>query len=513
MKKIKRAIISVSDKKNLVSILKILKKYKVEIISSGGTYKKIKKLGYKCKEVSNYTQSPEILDGRVKTLNPKVHAGILNVRNNKNHQKEMKKNNYKNIDLVIVNFYPFENTINKTKNHKMIIENIDIGGPAMVRAAAKNYKDVVVITNSGQYKNLINEIEINKGSTSLEFREKLSEEAFMQTAYYDAVVSEYFNNKLKNFFPSKKIIYSNLIEKLRYGENPHQDGALYYIGNNLGIVQLHGKKLSYNNYNDIFAALNLSKTLPNNIGTTIIKHSNPCGVSINKNKFKSYKEALACDPISAFGGIVSCNFRISRSLAIELNKLFLEVIIGKGFDKKALKVLKKKKNLRILDSSNLNNQNNYNIVSNFNSLLIQNQDNKIFSSNDFKVVSKIKPSKQMMKNLVFAFNVCRNVKSNAIVLSKNSTTVGIGSGQPSRLGSCKIAIEKMNKFQKLNETDEIIAASDAFFPFVDGIETLVQAGVSAVIQPSGSIKDKEIVKFANQTNTILIFSRTRHFKH
>jgi len=335
----------------------------------------------------------------------------------------------------------------------------------------------------------------------------------MKTAYYDAVVSEYFNNKLKNFFPSKKIIYSNLIEKLRYGENPHQNSALYCIGNNLGIEQLHGKKLSYNNYNDIFSALDLAKTLPNNRGTTIIKHSNPCGVSINKNKFKSYKEALASDPISAFGGIVLCNFKINKSLALELDKLFIEVIIGKGFDKNALKVIKKKKNVRVIDFSNFNNKNNYNIVSNFNSLLIQNQDDKIFSSNDFKVVSKNKPSKKMMNNLVFAFNVCRKVKSNAIVLSKNSTTLGIGSGQPSRLDSCKIAIEKMNKFHKVNEKDEIIAASDAFFPFVDGIETLVQAGVSAVIQPSGSIKDKEIIKFANQTNTILIFSKTRHFKH
>ena len=513
MKKIKRAIISVSDKKKLVSILKILKKYKIEIISSGGTYKKIKKLGFKCKEVSDYTKYPEILSGRVKTLHPKVHAGILNVRKNKYHQKEMKKNNFKDIDLVIVNFYPFQNTIYKTKNHKSIIENIDIGGPAIVRAAAKNYEDVVVITNTEQYKNLINEIEKNKGSTSIEFREKLSEEAFMKTAYYDAVVSEYFNNKLKNFFPSKKIIYSNLIEKLRYGENPHQNSALYCIGNNLGIEQLHGKKLSYNNYNDIFSALNLATTLPNNRGTIIIKHSNPCGVSINKNKFKSYKEALASDPISAFGGIVLCNFKINKSLALELDKLFIEVIIGKGFDKNALKVIKKKKNVRVIDFSNFNNKNNYNIVSNFNSLLIQNQDDKIFSSNDFKVVSKNKPSKKMMNNLVFAFNVCRKVKSNAIVLSKNSTTLGIGSGQPSRLDSCKIAIEKMNKFHKVNEKDEIIAASDAFFPFVDGIETLVQAGVSAVIQPSGSIKDKEIIKFANQTNTILIFSKTRHFKH
>ena len=513
MQKIKRALISVSDKKNLKSLLKILKKYKIEIISSSRTFKTIKKLKYNCKEVSEYTNSPEILDGRIKTLHPKIHAGILNKRQNKSHKKDLNKNNFKNIDLVIVNFYPFEDTLKTTKNHKKIIENIDIGGPAMVRAAAKNYNDVTVITSSDQYKELVKELNLNKGSTSLKFREKMSRLAFAETAYYDALISEYFNKINNNLFQQKKIIYGNLIEKLRYGENPHQQSAIYSKNKTLNIKQLHGKKLSYNNYNDIFAALTISKSLPKNIGTVIIKHSNPCGVSIIENKLESYKLALACDPVSAFGGIVSCNFKINKSLALELNKLFIEVIIGKGFDKNALKVIKKKKNVRVIDFSNFNNKNNYNIVSNFNSLLIQNQDDKIFSSNDFKVVSKNKPSKKMMNNLIFAFNVCRKVKSNAIVLSKNSTTLGIGSGQPSRLDSCKIAIEKMNKFHKVNEKDEIIAASDAFFPFVDGIETLVQAGVSAVIQPSGSIKDKEIIKFANQTNTILIFSKTRHFKH
>jgi len=469
-------------------------------------------MGYNCREVSEFTKSPEILGGRVKTLHPKIYGGILSVRNNKFHQRDMKKNNLEEIDLIIVNFYPFENSLG-TKNHNNIIENIDIGGPTLVRAAAKNYKDITVITNTKQYKSLIIELEKNKGSTNEKYRQELSEQAFNLTACYDSTISDYLNTKTNNSFPEKKIFHANLIETLRYGENPHQKAAIYSSKQKFGILQLHGKKLSYNNYNDIFSALNISKILPKNIGTVIVKHTNPCGVSINKSKVNSYKEALACDPISAFGGIVSCNFVINKKLAIELNKNFLEVVIGLGFEKEALKILKKKTNLRIIDSSKLKNNDMNEIKSNFNSFLIQNIDNKIFSNKNFKVVSKMKPNKKTLNSLIFAFNVCRTVKSNAIVLSKNTTTIGIGSGQPSRLDSCKIAIEKMNKFQKINDDDEIVAASDAFFPFVDGIEVLVQSGVSAVIQPSGSIRDKGIINFANQTNTILVFSSTRHFKH
>ena len=279
----------------------------------------------------------------------------------------------------------------------------------------------------------------------------------------------------------------------------------------LNINQIYGKKLSYNNYNDIFAALNISKSLPKNIGTVIVKHANPCGVSILKNGVESFKSALACDPISAFGGIVSCNFKINKKLALELNKLFIEVIIGNRFDKDALKILKKKKNLRIIDASNFKLSNNLKIVSTNESILIQSEDSKIFTKKDFKIVSKKKPSKILFNDLIFAFNVCRYVKSNAIVLASNKTTVGIGSGQPSRLDSCQIAINKMNKFEL--RSSDIVAASDAFFPFVDGVEKLVQSGVKAVVQPSGSIRDKEIIKFANETNTVLVFSKTRHFRH
>mgnify|MGYP001347930653 CR=1 FL=1 len=511
MRKIRSALISLSDKSNLKPLLQELRRNNIKIISSGGTFKVIKKLKFKCLDVSDFTGFKEILNGRVKTLHPKIYAGILNKRSNKSHLNDIKKNDFENIDLVVVNFYPFEKTIKQTKNHSKIIENIDIGGPTMVRAAAKNYNDVTVITSTKQYSDLINEIELYKGTTSLKFRKRMSQIAFSETAYYDAVIANYLYKDSKILFPEKKIIYGNIIEKLRYGENPHQESAIYSQNNNIKLNQIYGKQLSYNNYRDIYSALSISKTFPKNAGTVIVKHANPCGVSISKKNIDSYKKALACDPISAFGGIVSCNFKITERLALEFNKIFLEVIIANGFDKKALKILKSKKNLRLIDASNLL----LNEILNFNSLndsfLIQTDDKKIFSNQNFKVVSKRKPTKYQFENLIFAFNICRFVKSNSIVITSEKSTVGIGSGQPSRLDSCQIAINKMKKFFKTKR--EIVAASDAFFPFVDGIEKLVQSGVSAIIQPSGSIRDKEIIKFANSTDTVLVFSKTRHFRH
>src|SRR6056300_1612573 len=511
MKKIKTALISVSDKKNLKPLLDSLKQNNIKIVSSGGTYKEIKKLKLKCLEVSDFTNSPEILEGRVKTLHPKIHAGILKKRKSKTHFRDIKNNNFENIDLVIVNFYPFEETLKNTKNHEKIIENIYVGGPTMVRSAAKNYHNVKIITSADQYEELIDELKKKKISTSLEFREKLSRIAFTETAYYDSVISDYFNKKNNVIFQKKKVFHSNLIETPRYGENPHQLSAIYSKNNLMKINQIHGKQLSYNNYNDIFSALTISKSLPKNIGTVIVKHANPCGVSINSNHLKSYQLALACDPISAFGGIISCNFKISKNLASELRKLFLEVIIANGFEKDALKLLKKKKNLRLIDATNYTFKEILRFISSNEELLVQTEDLKKFSNKDFKVVSKKKPSLKQMKNLIFAFNICRYVKSNAIVLASNETTVGIGSGQSSRLDSCQISIDKMKKFMHIK--NEVVAASDAFFPFVDGIEKLVQSGVTAVIQPSGSIRDKEIINFANETNTILVFSKTRHFRH
>jgi len=513
MKKYKKALISVYNKEKLKPLLRIFKKYKIEIISSGGTYKNINKLGFKCTEISNYTNVPEILDGRVKTLHPKIHAGILSDRKNNIHRKQLKKLNFDEIDFVVTNFYPFEKVLQTTKNHDHIIKNIDIGGPAMVRAASKNYKYVTVITSPNQYIKLIEQLKKNNGYTDLNFRKKMCEAAFMETAYYDSVISNYFNSALKNNFPKKRLIHANLHENLRYGENPHQESAIYTTNENLNIKLLNGNKLSYNNYNDIFSALLISKSFPKNTGTAIIKHSSPCGVSINRDKLKSYKLALQCDPISAFGGILSCNFKINTKLALELKRKFLEVIICNGIENNALKILSKKKNLKIIDAKKFKTSKLQNFISNNGSILFQTSDNIAYNKKNFEIVSKVKPNPKTFENLLFAFNVCKYAKSNAVVIAKNFSTIGIGSGQPSRLDSCKISIEKMKKFQKLDKAENIVAASDAFFPFIDGVEKLVQAGVTAIIQPAGSIKDKEIIKFANRTGISLIFSKTRHFRH
>ena len=511
MNKIRKALISVSNKKDLKPLVNALSKYKIDIISSGGTYKKIRRLGFKCVEISKFTNTPEILNGRVKTLHPKIYGGILNKRQDKIHCREIRKNNYENIDLIVANFYPFEDTLLKKSDHNKIIENIDIGGPTMVRAAAKNYNDVTVITSIDQYSELINELKKNKGCTTLRFREKMSRMAFSETAYYDSIISNYFNKFHNINFPKKKVLHAQLLENLRYGENPHQVSAVYSQNLDNKINKIHGKALSYNNYNDIFSALTISESLPKSKGTVIVKHGNPCGVSVQENNLDSYKLALQCDPVSAFGGIVSCNYKITRRIASEFNKIFLEVVIAKGFDKDALKILKLKKNLRIINSANISFNERLKLNSLDTFALLQSEDNKLFSKDNFRVVSKKKPNKSQFDNLMFAFNVCRFVKSNAIVLANNKSTIGIGSGQPSRIDSCQIAINKMNKFSK--NCKETVAASDAFFPFVDGVEKLVQAGVNAIVQPAGSIKDKEIIKFANDTNTILVFSKTRHFRH
>ncbi len=510
-RKIKRALISVSDKSELNKILPTLKKFKIEILSSGGTYKYLRKRNFKCIEISDFTGFHEILDGRVKTLHPGIHSGILFKRDNKKHLNQIKKQNFKNIDLVIVNFYPFEKTVLSTKNENKIIENIDIGGPALVRSAAKNFKDVVVITSNYQIENLIREMNVNKGSTSLKFRKKLSQEAFNETAYYDTNISKYFNKIMENKFPNKVTFSGTLINKLRYGENPHQSAAIYSRENYDELEKLNGKELSYNNYNDIYFGLDVINIMPKGIGTTIIKHANPSGVSIDKSQLLSFKQAFNCDPISAFGGVIICNYKINSETAKEISNKFFEVVVAKDFDVKALSILKKKKNLRIIKNNQKYDPNQILLNTLSKNFILQNSDNENFNKKTFKVVSKKKPNKKMFDNLVFAFNICRFVKSNAIVLTNNNSTVGIGSGQPSRLDSCEIAVNKMKKFN--HNTENLVAASDAFFPFVDGIESLVQSGVKAIIQPYGSIRDKEVIKFADNTNTVLVFSKTRHFRH
>tara|TARA_B100000780_G_scaffold29390_1_gene18624 strand:- start:385 stop:1935 length:1551 start_codon:yes stop_codon:yes gene_type:complete len=513
--KIKTALISVSDKTDLSSVLKTLNKFKVKIISSGGTHKSIKKLGYMCTEISSYTGFKEMLDGRVKTLHPKIHAGILHDRSNKKHSKEMNKQKFPSIDLIIVNFYPFQKIVTSSKNSKKIIENIDIGGPTMVRAAAKNFNNVLIVTSKNDYSDLINEVEKNKGSTSLNFREYMSSKAFGLTAYYDAMIANWFNQKLNIKFPERKTIFGKRFKDLRYGENPHQRSSIYvsdYSDAKLGLNQLSGKDLSYNNYNDIFASLEILLSSGKKPSTVIIKHANPCGVSTNKSALSSFKNAYACDPISAFGGIIACNFKISKKIAEEINKNFTEVVLARGFEKDALNILKKKKNLRIIDISKYKQNNETTLRTFDNSFIMQDKDKLIFNKKTLKFVTNNKPTKNELKEIEFAFNIAKYVKSNAIVLTNNLSTIGIGAGQPSRLDSCKIAVQKARLFQK-NKIKNSIAASDAFFPFADGIKSLISAGVKIIVQPGGSIRDQEVINVANRAKIKMVFTGIRHFNH
>ena len=514
-RKIKNALISVSDKSDLEKILLVLKKNKINIISSGGTFKKIVGLGFDCKEVSKFTKFKEMLDGRVKTLHPKIHAGILHDRQNKIHKREMSNQKFPPIDLIVVNFYPFQKVVMHSKNWRNIIENIDIGGPTLVRASAKNFQNVTIITNKNDYKELIEELKENGGGTSLKFREVMSSKAFGLTAYYDAMISNWFNNNLKIEFPERKTIFGRRLKKLRYGENPHQESSIYvndYNDTDLGFEQLHGKELSYNNYNDIFASLEILNSTKKKAVTVIIKHANPCGVSANSEPIVSFKNAYASDPISAFGGVIACNFKVKKKIALEITKNFLEVILAKGFDNESLKILKKKKNLRIIDISKFKSNKVSSIKTFDGSFLIQNKDKIVLDKKKLKCVTRLKPSKKELSEIEFAFNISKYVKSNAIVICNNFSTIGIGAGQPSRLDSCKIAIQKAKQFQpKLIKNS--VAASDAFFPFADGIKTLIKAGVKIIIQPGGSIRDQEIINVANKLKVKMLFTGIRHFNH
>ena len=509
LKKIKRAIISVSDKSNLKNILPALKKFKIEIISSGRTFKKIRNMKYNCIEVSNYTKFSEMLDGRVKTLHPKIHAGILNIRKKTTHQKELRKQNIPEIDLVIVDLYPFEKQLNKKS--KKLIEYIDIGGPTLLRSAAKNFTDVTVISNNNDYTLLSKELNTNKGSTSIKFRKLMSAKAFALTAYYDSIVSNWLNDQLNIKFPLEKTIHGKFIKKLRYGENPHQEGSLYTTNENLNLKKIHGKELSYNNYNDIYSALSILDTFKKGEGTVIIKHANPCGISVEKKQIESFENALACDPISSFGGVVAINSVITKKLAIKLNKIFFEVIIARGFKKNAFNILKRRKNIRLINSKKYAPESKKNYLFLDNVFLSQDADDKLLNSK-IKIVTKNKPSGSQLSSLKFAFNICKFVKSNAIVLVNGKSTIGIGAGQPSRIDSCKIAVEKSLKFVP-EKIENSVAASDAFFPFSDGIEELANAGIEAIIQPGGSMNDKKVIKAANDAGIIMAFTGIRHFKH
>ena len=514
-KKIKNALISVSDKENLKSILYCLKKNKIKIISSGGTYKFIKKLGFECIDISEYTGFDEMLDGRVKTLHPKIHSGILFNRSKKKHVKQMQKKHFEPIDLVIVNFYPFEETIRKTSSENKVIENIDIGGPSLVRAAAKNFNDVTVVTDKLDYSDLVKELKKFNGKTTFFFKKKMASKAYSLTAYYDAIISEWFQRNMGLKFPERKTFFGKKVDQLRYGENPHQKGSLYISSlknDKTNLEQLSGKELSYNNYNDIFAGLELLLSNSRLPTTVIMKHANPCGVSSNKSAYKSFVYAQASDPISAFGGVIACNYKINLKIALEINKTFFEVVLAKGFDRNALQILKKKKNMRVIDITKFNYESKTNVKFFDSSFLLQEKDEIVFNRKNLKFVTKIKPSNKELKDIEFAFNVCKYIKSNAIVIVKDKATIGIGAGQQNRLDSCKIAAQKAKKFQPKNLNGSV-AASDAFFPFSDGIKTLINSGVKTIIQPGGSIRDKEVIDAANRAKIKMIFTGIRHFNH
>ena len=510
-KKIINALISVSDKSELNRLLINLKKYKINIISSGGTFREIKKLGHKCQEISKYTKFNEMLDGRVKTLHPKIHAGILNDRSSKKHKREMLKKKYGNIDLIIVNFYPFQEVVKSKRFSKKVIENIDIGGPTMVRAAAKNFKDVSIITHKKDYSSLINELRKYSGGTSLEFREKMASKAFGLTAYYDSVISNWFNKKLNIKFPETITFYGKKLAQLRYGENPHQNASIYINDHDTGLKKIKGKALSYNNYNDLFTGLEILSTFKKT-GTVIIKHANPSGVSINSTPLKSFEESFNCDPTSAFGGVVICNYRINKKIAQKISSIFFEIVLAKGFDKDALKIFGNKKNPILIDVSKFKNKKHLALKYFDDSFLLQDKNKELIDFKKIQFVTKLKPTKKDLKYAEFAFNVCKFVKSNSIVISNKFSTIGIGAGQPSRIDSCKIATQKAKKFQP-RLLRYSVAASDAFFPFPDGVRKLINSGVKLIIQPGGSIRDKKVIEVANKAKVKMIFTGVRHFNH
>ena len=514
LKKIQNALISIFDKSDLEKILRYLEKYKINLISSGGSYRKIKKLGYNCIEIEKYTKFKEMLDGRVKTLHPKIHAGILSIRSNRKHQNQMKKNKFKNIDLIIVNFYPFQEAVLNKKNSNSIVENIDVGGPAMVRAAAKNFKDISIITDKKDYGSLINQLRQYKGCTDLKFRKYMASKAFNLTAYYDSMISNWFNKELNITFPDKKTIPGRKLTQLRYGENPHQKSSIYindFDDKETGLKKISGKNLSYNNYNDIFTGLEILSSFKKT-GTVIVKHGNPSGASINKSPLKSFQESLLCDPMSAFGGIVACNFKINKKIAKEISNTFFEVILAKKFDKDASKIFKSKKNLILIDISKFKEKKNYQIKYFDNSFLIQDKNKKNFDLKNLKYVTNLKPTKQELKFAEFSMDICKFAKSNSIVITNKFSTIGIGAGQTSRVDSCKIAVEKAKKFQS-KRLKNSIAASDAFFPFPDGVKKLIKAGVKLIVQPGGSVRDKESIALANKAKVKMIFTGIRHFNH
>jgi phosphoribosylaminoimidazolecarboxamide formyltransferase/IMP cyclohydrolase len=519
MIKIKRALISVSDKKGIIDFAKILIKYNVEILSTGGTAKLFAENNIPVIEVSDYTGFPEMLDGRVKTLHPKIHGGILGKRDDEKHLQTMIKSNIPLIDLVVVNLYPFEATISK-KNCPLseAIENIDIGGPAMIRSSAKNYNGVAVVTDSSDYKMIEDALKKNDGALNLECRFILAKKAFEHTAKYDLAVSNYLNGLDTNknvTYPKKLNLAFNKKMDLRYGENPHQSASFYVDeiatkGSLASFKQLQGKELSYNNLNDADTAWECVKSfkLPSCV---IVKHANPCGVGSSKDLLDAYKKAFSTDPTSAFGGIIACNTALDKNTASQIISQFVEVVIAPSYEAESLKIFESKPNIRLLEVTLDNNFNAFELKKIGGGLLVQSPDNFNIDMDHCKIVSKLKPNQEQMADMLFAWRVAKYVKSNAIVFCKNNQTLGIGAGQMSRVDSTKIASIKAQN-ANLDLINSVVA-SDAFFPFRDGIDVLATAGAKCVIQPGGSLRDEEVISAADELGLVMLFTGYRHFRH
>lgn len=521
---IKTALISVSDKTNLLSFAQELIKFNVSILSTGGTADALRKANIPVTDVSDYTKFPEMMDGRIKTLHPKIHGGLLARRDNDNHISAQKEHDIQNIDLVVVNLYPFEETIAKTNDVSTVIENIDIGGPAMLRSAAKNHEFVTVVTDIADYDTVLSDLKQHNG-TSLQTRINLATKTYSRTALYDSTIAGWFNQNYEIKSPKYFTVGGTKKQEMRYGENPHQHASIYTnepkrLGAALA-TQLQGKELSYNNINDTDAAFELVSELDvSKPACVIVKHANPCGVSYGSTLQEAYLNALQCDSVSAFGGIIAFNQKIDEKTASEVVKIFTEVIIAPEVTDEAKKIIASKSNLRLLITGGLadNHQKGVTIKSVAGGLLVQNRDDGIICINDLKIVTKRQPTEQELQDLLFAFKVAKHVKSNAIIYAKNGMTVGIGAGQMSRVDSCMIAANKALEASKnLNLTESLaknsVVASDAFFPFADGLLEVAKAGVTAVIQPGGSIRDEEVIAAANEHNLAMVFTGMRHFRH
>ena len=520
---IKRALISVSDKTGLVEFARFLASQDVEILSTGGSAAALRQAGVAVKEVSDHTGFPEIMDGRVKTLHPSVHGGILARRSDPDHARAMSEHGIGGIDLVAVNLYPFEATVAKGASFADCVENIDIGGPAMIRAAAKNHDFVAVVVDPADYQSVIDAMTANKGATPLSLRRQLAARAYARTGAYDAAIAQWFGRQNGEAFPPTLAVGATLKQTLRYGENPHQQAAFYIDGSNRpGVAtarQLQGKELSYNNINDTDAAFECVAEFEAPT-VAIIKHANPCGVASGATLLEAYAKALACDPVSAFGGIVAVNRRLDAATADEIAKLFVEVAIAPDADDDALKLLERKKNARVLLTGGMPDpaaagMTVRNVAGGY---LLQTRDNGHVAESELKIVTKRKPTPAELADMIFAFRVAKHVKSNAIVYVKDGATVGIGAGQMSRVDSSRIAAWKAGEAgekAKLRQSPAVgsVVASDAFFPFADGLLAAAEAGATAVIQPGGSMRDQEVIDAADAKGLAMVLTGMRHFRH